>query len=252
MVALSLWKVVCCRYFCYSNEWQPCHYGRQSVVVISVTPTDGSLVIMEGSLLSIFLLLQWMVSLSLWKVVCFRDFCYSIGLQPCHYGRKSVVEVFVTPMDGSLVIMQHGLFSRFLLLQWMVDLSLWKIVCCRDFCYSNGLQPCHYGRQSIVVIFVTPMDGSLLILEGSRVSRFLLLQWMVALSLWKVVFCRDFCYSNGQQHCHYGRQSVVEIFVTRMDCTLVYMEGSLLSIFLLLQWMEALSLWKIVCFRDFC
>ena len=70
------------------------------------------------------------------------------------------------------------------------------------------------------------MDGSLVIIDGSLMSRFLLFQWMVALSLWKVVF--------------------VEIFVTPMDSSLVIMEGSLLSIFLLLQWMVALSLWKVV------
>ena len=59
IVALSLWKVAWCRYLCYSN--------------------GSSLVIIEGSLLSRFLLLQWMVALSLWKVVCCRDFCYSNG-----------------------------------------------------------------------------------------------------------------------------------------------------------------------------
>ena len=97
-------------------------------------------------------------------------------------------------------------------LQWMVALSLWKVVCCRDF--------------------VTPMDGRLFIMEGSLLSRFLLLHWMVALSLWKVVY--------------------FEIFVILMDCILVIMEGSLLSRFLLLQWMVALSLWKEVGCRDFC
>ena len=66
---------------------------------------DGSPLIMEGSLLSIFLLLQWMVALSLWKVVCYR--------------------YFVTPMDGTL--------------------SLWKVVPCLDF--------------------VTPLDGSLVIMK---------------------------------------------------------------------------------------
>ena len=35
------------------------------------------------------------------------------------------------------------------------------------------------------------MDDSLVIMEGSLLLRFLLLQWMVALSLWKVVFRRD-------------------------------------------------------------
>ena len=67
-------------------------------------------------------------------------------------------------MDGSLVIMEGSLLSRFLLLQWMVALSLWKEV----FLY----------------IFVTPMDGSLVIMEGSLLFIFLLLQWMVALPLW--------------------------------------------------------------------
>ena len=73
---------------------------------------------MEGSLLSIFLLLQWMVGLSLRKVVCFLD--------------------FFTPMDGILVGMVGSLFSRLFLLQWMVAFSLWKVVCCRDFFYYNG------------------------------------------------------------------------------------------------------------------
>ena len=53
-----------------------------------------------------------------------------------------------------------------------------------------------------------------MVMEGSLLSRFLLLQWMVALSLWKVVCCRD--------------------FFTTMDGSLVIMEGSLLLIFLLL------------------
>ena len=49
---------------------------------------DASLVIVEGSLL-LRLLYQWMVALSLRKVVCRRD--------------------FVTPMNGSLVIMEDSL-----------------------------------------------------------------------------------------------------------------------------------------------
>ena len=273
MLALLLQKVVCCRYFGYSNGWQhchygrqPCNYGRQSVVEIFVTSMDGSLVVMEGRLLS-RLLLQWMTSLSLWKVVCCRDFCYSngwypyhYGRQPCnygsqsvveifdipldgsliHYGRQYVLEIFFIPIDGSLVIMEGSLFSRFLLLQWMVALSLWNILCFRDFCYSNGWQPCHYGRQSVIEISVTPLDGSLVIIEGSLSSIFLLFQWMVALSFWQVVCCRDFCYSNGWQPCHYGRQSIIEFFVIPMDGRLVIMEGSLLLIFLILQWMVAL------------
>ena len=78
-------------------------------------------------------------------------------------------------MDGSLVIMEGSLLSIFLLLKWMVALSLWKVFFCRDF--------------------FTLIDGSLVIMEGSLLSRFLLLQLMVALSLWKVFFHCDFCYS---------------------------------------------------------
>ena len=108
--------------FCQFNGWQPCHYGRQLVVVIFMTLMDGSLVIMEGIMLSISLLLQWMLAQSLWKLVCFRDFYYSNGWQPCHYGRQSLFDIFVTPMDCSLVIMEGSLLSRFLLLKWMVAL----------------------------------------------------------------------------------------------------------------------------------
>ena len=61
---------------------------------------DSDLVIMEGSLLSIFLLLQLMVALSLWNVAYYRYLCYT--------------------NDGSLVIMEHSMLSIFLLLQWMV------------------------------------------------------------------------------------------------------------------------------------
>ena len=83
--------------------------------------------------------------------------------------------IFVTPMDGSLVIMEGSMLSRFLLLQWMVALSLWKVVCCRYFCSSNGWYPCHYGRMSVVEIFFIPLDGSLVTMEGSLLSIFLLL-----------------------------------------------------------------------------
>ena len=72
-------------------------------------------------------------------------------------------EIFVTPMYGSLVIIEGSLLLRSLLLQWMVAMSLWMVV------YFD--------------IFVTPMDGSLVIIKGSLFSSFLLLQWMVALSL---------------------------------------------------------------------
>ena len=53
---------------------------------------------------------------------------------------QSVVVIFVTPMDGRLVIMEGNLLSRFLLLHCLVD------------------------------IFVIPMDGSLVIMEGSQLS----------------------------------------------------------------------------------
>ena len=56
-------------------------------------PMAGSLVILEGSLLTIFLLLQCMVALSLLKVGCYRYLCYS--------------------MDGSLDIMEGSLLSSF-------------------------------------------------------------------------------------------------------------------------------------------
>ena len=59
-----------------------------------------------------------------------------------------------TPIDNSLVIMEGSLSLRFMLLQWMIDLSLWKVVYCRDY--------------------FTLMDGSLVIMEGSLLSRFLL------------------------------------------------------------------------------
>ena len=183
MVALSLWNVVCCRDFCYSNGWQPCHYERQSIVKIFVTIIDCSLLIMKGSLLSRFQLLQWMVAF----------------------------------------IMEGSLFSGFLLLQWMVALSLQKVVYCRDFCHYNGWQPCHYGRQSVVEIFVTIIDRSLVIMEGSLLSRFLLVQWMVPLSLWKVVYRSDINHFNGWQPCHYGMLSILDIFVIPLDGSLVIM-----------------------------
>ena len=67
---------------------------------------DGSLVVMEGSLSLRFLLLQWIVALSIWKVVCYGE--------------------FVTSMDGRVVIMEG---SSFLI-----------------FFNSNEWYPCHYGR----------------------------------------------------------------------------------------------------------
>ena len=66
--------------------------------------------------------------------------------------------IFVTPMDGSLVIMEGSIF---------------------------------------VDIFVTTMDSILVIMEGSLLSIFLLLQWMVVFTLWNEVRIRYFCYSNA-------------------------------------------------------
>ena len=43
----------------------------------------------------------------------------------------------------------------------------------------------------------TPMDDSLVNMEGSLLLRFLLFHWMVALSLWNIVCYQFFCYSNG-------------------------------------------------------
>ena len=73
-----------------------------------------------------------------------REFCY--GLLVCElifgilffyelagYGRESVVDIFGTTMDGSLVIMEGNMLLIFFLLQWMVALALWKVVCCSDF-----------------------------------------------------------------------------------------------------------------------
>ena len=55
-------------------------------------------------------------------------------------------------MDGRLVVMEGSLLSRFLLLHWIVALSLRKVVCYWDF--------------------ITPMDGSLVNMEGSSLLRF--------------------------------------------------------------------------------
>ena len=55
-------------------------------------------------------------------------------------------------MDGSYVLMEGSLFFRFLLLQWMVALSLLKVVCCWDF--------------------GTLIEGSLVNTEASSLLRF--------------------------------------------------------------------------------
>ena len=62
-------------------------------------------------------------------------------------GGSLLLRFLVTPMDSSIIIMGGSMFMKFLVLQWMVALSLWKVVCCRDFGYS--------------------MDGSLVIIKGS-------------------------------------------------------------------------------------
>ena len=104
---------------------------------------DGRLVIIEGRLL--------------------LRFCCSYGWYADHRGRHSFATRRASQLDGSLVFMEGSLLSRFFILQWIVVLSLWKVVSCEYFCYSN--------------------DGTLVIMEGSLLSRFLLLQCMVALSL---------------------------------------------------------------------
>ena len=58
-----------------------------------------------------------------------------------------MVEIIVIAMHGSLVTMEGSMLFIFLILQWMVALSLWKVISCWDF--------------------VTLMDGSLVIMEGS-------------------------------------------------------------------------------------
>ena len=70
--------------------------------------------------------------------------------------------------------MKGRLLSRFLLLQCMVALSLLKVVRCRYLCSCDGYSSCHYALSSVVLIFVTLMDGSLVIMEGSLLLRFLL------------------------------------------------------------------------------
>ena len=59
-------------------------------------------------------------------------------------------------MDGSLVIMEGSLFSY--------------------LCYSSGWYPNNYGRYFVVEIFVTLMDGILVIMEGILLLISLLLQ----------------------------------------------------------------------------
>ena len=81
-----------------------------------MTPTDGILVIMEGSLLSSFFYTTMDCSLVIREGI--------------------MLSISVTPMDGSLVIMEGSLLLSFLFLQGMVPLSLLKVVC--YLCFSNG------------------------------------------------------------------------------------------------------------------
>ena len=85
--------------------------------MIFVTLRDGSLVNREGSSLLIFVT-PMSVSLVIMEI--------------------SSLLIFVTPINVRLVIIEGSLLSRFLLLHWMEALSLWKVFCCRDFCYFNG------------------------------------------------------------------------------------------------------------------
>ena len=79
-------------------------------------------------------------------------------------------------MNGSLVIREGSSLVRFVNLM-------------------NGSLVIIEGK--LLLIFDAPMNGSLVIMEGSLLSRFLLLQWMIALSLWKVACRLDFGNSNG-------------------------------------------------------
>ena len=80
---------------------------------------DGSLVIMEGSLLFYIFDTRMDGSLVIMEGSLFLIY-------------------FFIPMDGSVVMMEGSLLSISLLLQWMVAISLWKVLCCLYFCYSNG------------------------------------------------------------------------------------------------------------------
>ena len=93
---------------------------------------------MEGIILSRFLLLHWMVAFLLWKVVGCRVFVTTTdGILVTMEG-SLLSSFFYTTMDCSLVIMEGSLLSRFFLFQLMVAWLIWKVVCCRYFCYSNG------------------------------------------------------------------------------------------------------------------
>ena len=67
-----------------------------------------------------------MVALSLWKVVCCRDFATQMDGTHVIMEGSLFSRDFVTPMDGSHVIMKYSLLLR--------------------FCYANGCYPCYYGR----------------------------------------------------------------------------------------------------------
>ena len=77
----------------------------------------------------------------------FHEYCTSswtsTGVTPYSlvYGMEAVLPIEVQIPSLQImkeVIMEGRLLSRFLLLQCMVAFSLWKVVCRRDFGYSNG------------------------------------------------------------------------------------------------------------------
>ena len=113
------------------------------------------------------------------------------------FKQKTAYEISTRDWSSDVCSSDLSRSLRFLLLQWIVALSLWKVVSCEYICYSNDGTLVILNGSMFVEIFVTPMDGTLVIMKGSLLSRIFLLHWMVALSLWKVVYCRDISYSNG-------------------------------------------------------
>ena len=87
---------------------------------------------------------------SLWGDSLLLRFVTSMNGSLVIIGHISLLR-FVTLMDCSLIIMGDSSLLRYLFTPMMLVSSLWKIVCCWEF--------------------VTPMDGSLVIMEGSSWSE---------------------------------------------------------------------------------